>query len=318
MFSFLKKTDSNSLAAIVPGSEGLTIATLKQGGERPRLETCDYIPWSDEVSQEKLLASKVKQYGLGKCPCTTLMELGDYSIISVEAPDVPPAELRAAIRWQVKDLIDFHIDDAIVDVFDAPASGAHGHQKNLYVVVSRKSSVQQKVDVLQGAEANLTAIDIPELVLRNITSRLPEDEGGLAMIYLTRERGLVVVTRQSTLYFARNLDMGYEQLCQGMDDGSGLSLAGNAAFDRVVLEVQRSLDYYDRYFVQPPVTGLVIAPTEQPVPGLGEYLNQALGLPVRNLDLAEIMDFDTPLEPLQQAHCLAAIGAALRQESSTL
>lgn len=318
MFSFWKKADSKDLAAIVPGSDGLTIATLKQGAERPRLEACDFIPWSEDISPEKLLASKVKQYGLSKRPCTTLMELGDYSILSVEAPDVPPAELRAAIRWQVKDLIDFHIDDAIVDVFDAPASGAHGHQKNLYVVVSKTSSVQEKVDALQGAEANLTTIDIPELVLRNITSRLPEDEGGLAMLYLTRERGLVVVTRQSTLYFARNLEMGYEQLRQGMDDGSGLSLESNAMFDRVVLEVQRSLDYYDRYFVQPPVTGLVIAPTEQPIPGLDDYLNQALGLPVRTLDLAEIMDCDTPMEPHQQAHCLAAVGAALRQEASSL
>jgi MSHA biogenesis protein MshI len=318
MFSFLKKTDSKDLAAIVPASDGLTIATLKQGGERPRLEACDFIPWGEEASREKLLAQKVKEYGLAKRPCTTLMELGDYSILSVEAPDVPPAELRAAIRWQVKDLIDFHIDDAIVDIFDAPPSGAHGHQNSLYVVVSKTSTVKEKVDALQGAEANLTTIDIPELVLRNITARLPEDEGGVAMIYLERERGVVVVTRQSTLYFARSLDMGYEQLRQGMDDGSGLSLESNALFDRVVLEVQRSLDYYDRYFVQPPVAGLVIAPTEQSIPGLDDYLNQALGLPVRILDLGEIMDCDSPMESHQQAHCLAAIGAALREETSTL
>jgi MSHA biogenesis protein MshI len=318
MFWFKSPADKGGLVALLPGEDGLTVAELQAVGERPQLQVCEFSPWDGAEANEKLLAKKVRQYGLHKRPCTTVLELGDYSILSVEAPDVPPAELRAAIRWQIKDLIDFHIDDAVIDVFDAPPSGAHGRQNNLYVVVSKTSTVRARVDQLQAAEANLTTIDIPELVLRNIAARLPEDEGGLAMIYLTRERGVVIVTRQSTLYFARTLDMGYDYLRQGLDSGGGLSLEGNAGFDRLVLEVQRSLDYYDRYFAQPPVAGLVLAPTEQPIPGLDDYLGQSLGLPVRQLDLGEIVACDTPLDSHQQAHCLAAVGAALRQEPKTL
>jgi MSHA biogenesis protein MshI len=317
MFSLMGKTQKQSAAALVPGPLGLAVATVNMDGERPRLESCDFEPWADGSANEKLLADKVRQFGLTKRPCTTVMELGDYSILSVDAPDVPPNELRAAIRWQIKDLIDFHIDDAIVDVFDAPASGASGRQNSLYVVVSRTATVRERVDQLQGAEANLATIDIPELVLRNLTARLPEDDGGVAFVYLTPERGLVVVTRQNTLYLARTLDIGYEYLRQGLDEEAGLSLEGSSNFDRLVLEVQRSLDYYDRYFVQPPVAGLVLAPTELPIPGLAEYLNQSLGLAVRNLDLAEIIDSEQPLSMQQQSQCLAAIGAALRQEQTT-
>jgi MSHA biogenesis protein MshI len=216
------------------------------------------------------------------------------------------------------DLIDFHIDDAVVDVFDAPASGAHGQQKNMYVVVSRTSAVQQRVDELQQADANLATIDIPELVLRNITAGLPENEAGVAMIYLTRERGLIVITRQSALYFARTLDIGYDYLNQVVADAGALGLESNSAFDQLVLEVQRSLDYYDRYFVQPPVAGLVLAPMEVPVPGLDDYLHQALGQSVRYLDIGEVVDCEQPLSAAQQAHCLPAIGAALRQEPTSL
>lgn len=317
-FSLSKKAGAQSLAAVVSDHRGLAIASLNTEGERPKLETFDYVPWEGSESHEKLLSEKIKQFGLDKQSCTTVMELGDYSILSVEAPDVPPAELKAAIRWQVKDLIDFHIDDAVIDVFDAPASGASGKKHNLYVVVSKLSTVRERVDVLQNAEANLTTIDVPELVLRNITERFPEDEAGVAFIYLTPERGLITITRQKTLYFARTLDIGYEYLRQGMDDGSGLSLDSNAAFDRLVLEVQRSLDYYDRYFSQPPVAGLVLAPTEFPVTGLDDYLKQSLGVNVRTLDLAEIIDSDEPLTEQQQAHCISAVGAALRQEHTAL
>lgn len=321
MFSFLKnklKKSDGVVAAVVPGPQGLSVAAINTEGERPKLEIFDYAPWKEGAGENQLLADKAKQFGLNKRNCTTVMELGDYTILSVEAPDAPPIELRAAIRWQIKDLIDFHIDDAVIDVFDAPASGASGKKNNMYVVVSKASTVRERVDQFQQAEVNLNTIDVPELVLRNITERFPEDEAGVAFVYLTAERGLVLVTRQKTLYFARTLDIGYDYLRQGMDDGSGLSLDSNATFDRLVLEVQRSLDYYDRYFSQPSVAGLVLAPTEFPIPGLDEYLNQSLGLKVRTLDLAEIVDMDETLTVQQQAHCLSAVGAALRQERTTL
>jgi MSHA biogenesis protein MshI len=318
MFSLMGKNKNQSVAAVVPGEMGIVVASLSTGTDKPRLNVCDFSLWEEGSAHEKQLAQKAKEFSLIKHNCTTVMGLGEYTVLSVDAPDVPPNELRAAVRWQVKDLIDYHIDDAVIDVFDAPSSGAHGQQNKLYVVVSRTSTVRERVDQMQDADVNLTTIDIPELVLRNITARLPENEAGVAMVYLTRERGLVVVSRQSTLYFARALDIGYEYLNQGMEGGDGLSLESNAVFDKLVLEVQRSLDYYDRYFSQPPVAGLVLAPTEVPVPGLAEYLTQALGMSARHFDLSEIVDCDIPLSESQQAHCLPAIGAALRQEQTSL
>ena len=318
MFSLMGKNKKQPMAAMVAGEVGVAVATLAAGADKPRLTICDFSLWEEGIEHEKLLAQKAKEFSLAKHDCITVMGLGEYSVLSVDAPDVPPNELRAAVRWQVKDLIDFHIDDAVIDVFDAPASGAQGQQNKLYVVVSRTATVRNRVDQLQDAEANLTTIDIPEMVLRNIAARLPENDAGVAMVYLTRERGLIVVARQSTLYFARTLDIGYQYLNQGVSDGSELSLESNAAFDKLVLEVQRSLDYYDRYFLQPQVAGLVLVPTEEPVSGLDEYLSQALGLSVRHLDLSEIVECEPPLSTARQAHCLPAIGAVLREEQTSL
>jgi len=308
MFGLFSKQSNAGYAALVPGEVGLCVVSIAGSGKQPRLETCDFMPWPEGGNSGQLLADAVRRYRLEKCACTTVMELDDYTVLSVEAPDVPPDELRTAIRWQIKDLIDFHIDDAVVDIFDAPPSGAHGRQNTLYVVVSRLSRVRECVDQLQDAEANLTTIDIPELVLRNITARLPEDETGVAFIYLTRERGLLIITRQSTLYFARTLGMGYAALSDG----------DHAQYDQLVLEVQRSLDYYDRYFVQPPVAGLVLAPCEVPLDGLEDYLHESLGLAVRSLDLREIIACDHDMGTATQARCLPAIGAALRQEPASL
>ena len=172
---------------------------------------------------------------------------------------------------------------------------------------------------MQEAELNLTTIDIPELVLRNICSYCPEDEEGMVMVYLAKERGLVVITRQSTLYLARSLDLGYDALLASADKAGDLGLDSfNAEFDRLTLEIQRSLDYYDRYFNQSSVAGIVLAPTEQPIPGLLEYLNSNLGLSASTLDLNQIVSTPQPIDLSHQANCLLAIGAALRQEKKTL
>jgi len=42
---------------------------------------------------------------------------------------------------------------------------------------------------MQAADLPVTAIDIPELALRNIAELLPEDVGGVAMLYLDAGQG---------------------------------------------------------------------------------------------------------------------------------
>lgn len=322
MFGFTRRVRDTSLTAIIPQQGGLGIASVQHDlANNARLHSCEFIPWDDSKSQQHSLQSQAKRHGLLRKACTTILEIGDYSVLSVEAPDVPSNELRQAIRWQIKDLIDFHIDDAVLDVFDAPASGADGRQRNLYVVVTRASTVQQRIKSLQEVDINLTTIDVPELVLRNITARLPEDEQGVAMIYLEQNRGLLVLTRQATLYLARVLDIGYEELLQSTTQSSD-SKSGNANFnpvyDRLVLELQRSMDYYDRYFMQAPISSVVFAPVPVEIAGLSEYVSANLGVTARNLDLNEILNADLTLEHKLQADCLLAIAAAMRVEKKTL
>lgn len=320
MFSFTNKNRNGSLTAIVPHSSGVSIASVQMTPKNlPILDLCDFVSWDSVGEGKNILQSKVRQFGLAKSNCTTTMELGEYSVLSVEAPDVPANELRAAVRWQIKDLIDYHIDDAVLDVFDAPASGADGRQRNLYVAVSKMSTVKERVKVLQDVDANVTTIDIPELVLRNITACLPEDDTGVAFVYLSKHRGLIILSRQSTLYLARGLNVGYEDILSepGLVPSDTNTLVA-PGYDQLVLEVQRSLDYYDRYFKQPAIAGVVLAPLDQDSSGLLDYLEQQIGIRSRMLDLNDLFQTTTSIDTKIQANCFLAIGAAMRQTKATL
>jgi MSHA biogenesis protein MshI len=257
----------------------------------------------------------------------------------VESPEVDPSELKAAVRWRIKELIDFHIDDAIIDVFDIPGQQERGRPKLMYVVASRTSIVQQHIDLLEESGINLAVIDIPELVLRNIAALLPEDQSGVATLHIGREHGMLVITRDSNLYLSRRIDLGLEQLKEYLNapteeeefvldskeeefvldsEEPPMPTQLQRALDNIVLEVQRSLDYYESHFSLPPVSGLVMAPLEENIPGMMGYLGGNLGIPVRMLDLNALLVSSETLPDELQSQCLFAIGAALRHETRAL
>lgn len=74
-----------------------------------------------------------------RAPTVSVLDPSGYRLPLVEAPDGPPAELRAAVRWRVKSLIDFHIDDAVIDLFEIPSHARGGPTRIQRVRCQRRS-----------------------------------------------------------------------------------------------------------------------------------------------------------------------------------
>ena len=315
---FKKHLLQNTLAAVCPEIGGISSARVRRERDLPpTLEMCNFQPLGPGDSDIKQLEKLTRENELDRCACVSLVELGTYSLLMVEAPDVQPGELRAAIRWRIKDLIDFHIDDAVIDVFEVPDTKTAGRNKMMYAVVARSSIVKQRVDQLLDAGLNLTIVDIPELALRNVASLLPEDVGGVGLIYIGKDRGLITITRQQTLYLSRRIERGISSLPETPVHASARDVL-ESWLDGIIVELQRSLDYYESHFSQPQVSGVVIAPLPRPLEGVAEYISEQIDIPARVLDVNSLIDVQAPLEQELQSRCLLAIGAALRQETRVL
>jgi MSHA biogenesis protein MshI len=310
MFALGKRKKTNSLTGIVTGDEGITVAQVqRQHDGKSVLHSCEFTALPDDNDIE--LGQLLKAQGIDKQVCATVLPVGDYKLLAIDAPEVPPSELRAAIRWRVHDLIDFHIDDAVIDVFDIPPVGPADNLKKLYVAVARSTDVRKHIEQLEQAGANLEIIDIPELVIRNIAACLPEDQQGMATLYFEPDQCLMTITRQSCLYLTRTLDIGYRQLQDTATDPQPL-------LDRLALEIQRSLDYYEHNFHQAPVKHLGILPVPASLPGLIDTLQNSLGLATRMIELGDILETRVELDSKVTAQCVLAVGAALRRESRNL
>ncbi len=312
MFDFLGgKKLSQGLSAIGMYADGVCLVRAQiEGGRRPRLNAWDFRPIKPDQPADKVLAGLARDHDLKHARCTTALDENDYKLLLTEAPDVARDELKAAVRWRIKDLIDFHINDATLDVFDLPGAETGVKAREMYVVAARNQAIQKRVDLLDAAGINLDVIDIQELAQRNIAALLPEDVNGVAVLSLQEHSGLITITRQGQLYLSRTLATGVQDMAGGSD------IYGY--FDQIVLEVQRSLDYFESHFRQAPIRHLALAPLSREMPDLPSYLATNLNIATSVIDLAQLLDCSREFPAAWQAKCFGTVGAALRQEVRAL
>ncbi len=313
LFRLFRQTPYNGgWAAVILSNKGVHVAQAKYVGTRPQVTKCSFYPLT-EVTAAALEKIR-KDASLEDARVTTLLSAGEYQLVMVEAPNVPVDELKTAIRWKIKDLLSYHVDDATIDVLKIPATkyGA-GRPQSLYAVAASNETIRRRIALFEKTKLDLKVIDIPEMAQRNIAALFETEGRGLALLSFSDEGGLLTITCDGELFLARRIEITLGQL-QDADEGMRQQYV-----DRVVLEVQRSLDYFDRQFHHIPVSRMLVCVPESL--GLERILLDSLGLPVEALDLAQGIDIIAVPELLDSefvSYALPALGAALRHERRAL
>lgn len=297
-----RRGQGRSLTGVYLGANQVAVAEIQQfPGQSPRLLRAASQPLEAGQSPAVALA---KLLDGGKQPLNILLPPDQYQLLLVEAPAVLPAEMRQAVRWRLGSLIDFDPRDAMVDVLSLPGQRNRG-QHMIYVVVAPIDRLRHTLSTLPAGSQPVHSIDITDMALRNLAARVEDDQRGLATLYFGQQRGLLTITHQGNLHLSRRLDFGNEDLDINPVD----------TFEQIALEVQRSLDYYDSHFDNPPVAALALLPCSGQSALLTSLDNQ-LDLRVYSLRADQLLETTLDLTGDCSAELMLAIGAALRDEGS--
>ena len=284
----------------------------RRGAGLPVVQLCE--SYAKKGSDIDTLKSMVRALRPARYRCSNMLETADYQMQLVEAPAVPADEVKSAVRWQLKELLDYPVDAATVDVASVPkdqSSSARGHY--VYAVSARNERIMERMKLFGAAKFPLEAIDVPEMAQRNIAHLFEQQMRGLALLAFDDLGGLLTFTAGGELYMARRTEITAAQLTEVQSE------AREQTLDRLVLELQRSFDHFDRQFSYVGVSRVLVAPLAVDL-GLERYLTENLGLPVEKLDLSSVLDFAGAPElrdPSRQGYRLHIIGAALREEQAT-
>ena len=243
-------------------------------------------------------------------PLAVVLERGRYQLLQTEAPDMPREEWRDALRWRLKDQLDFPVDGAAIDLLAMPPQAGPRNQRTLIAVVEPAAVRHEWQRAGEDAGWRWQAVDIVETALRNLGTLLATPGRGHALLHLGETHATLVITVAGALLLSRQIEVARAQLAS---EDESLRMP---AMERAGLELQRTLDGFDRVFSQVGLERLDLLPA----PGaeaFADFARELVYVPVKVADLSERLDCSTLPEGTALSEHWIAIGAALRRPHGT-
>ena len=254
-----------------------------------------------------------------------MLRPAQYQLLQIDVPAVPPEELRTAARWQIRDMVSQHVDDLTLDVLrvgDDQGRTSGG----LFVVAAPNAEIRAVMDMAQKLHCEVKVIDIRDLAQRNLQTALARRLGVLARAQaaigiIRGNQALLTICANGELFYSRRIELGEDFLGadwrQGAAANGELTLStGDLEADRgqrLVVEVQRSLDLWDRTWPQLPLDRVMVqagARSEE----LANWLGQELGHTVLPMDVSPIFPGFEGGSDEDRRLCWPLLGVLLREE----
>ncbi len=304
---FGSKSQGDSRISVAFGAHGIYLAEVKFVEALPQVLRCEYHETGEITAAA--LEKACREANSGGRRFTTLLTPDEYQMLLVDAPNVPAEELKTAIRWKIKDSLNYPVDNATVDVLQIPATQSGSDRaQSLYAVAAANDIIQKRMALFRQAKIKLEVIDIPEMAQRNIAALFEEKDRTLVVLAFDDKGGLLTFTSGGELYLSRRVEISVGQL-QDANEKLREQYRG-----RLELELQRSLDYFDRQFNRQPVNRVLVSAPDDT--GLVAFLASTVDQPVEKLDISQVMDIRAVpalAESEFASYAFPALGAALRQ-----
>ena len=203
---------------------------------------------------------RLQGLGLKDYAAQVMLWAEQYQLLQIDAPAVPPQEMRAAARYQIQGLLHAHVDDVTLDVMRV----GDGQQKGvgqIFVVAVANAVVREVMALGDAMRWKISVIDIQETAQRNLQTALARLEGhadraNAALVLVSGHLALLTISANDELFYARRLELpegfltaywgsGRETLSQAVTMPEKFSPVGEYVPDYSVGGVAYGSDYSD-------------------------------------------------------------------------
>jgi type IV pilus assembly protein PilM len=237
---------------------------------------------------------------------------------TVEVPHMPRRELHKAVLWQAQKKMPFPLDEAHVAV--RILKSRPNQPVQAVVAAAIKRMVDDLLYLLAEAEIHPDAVTLPAFGLGALLQHAGFRRAGeyYGLLDIGAERSLFAVYHGSTMEFFREIDLGISDVEEALAgdtevnrrlkdapaDGIGAVLFGhglntdeaatamgkpvseavNAALEKLLLEIQSTLEYYAAQSGGLRLNTFLLLGGGAEIPGIDRHLNNFLEIPVQLLD----------------------------------
>ena len=292
---------------------------------------------------------RLQALGLKGVQAEVMFKPEQYQLLQIEAPAVAPEELRSAARYQIKEMVDVHLDDLTIDVLRV-GDGQGRAAAQLFVVAANNAMVRDAMELANAMQWDVHVIDVQDMAQRNLQTAVEPTRANACLILAEGRQALLTISAGSELFYSRRLDLpdgfmamtwtaavtpeqapvdAYTPVEEYVPDyaGGAFTTTGAAAASpeqsdidraqRLLVEVQRSIDLWDRTWSNLPLAGLHVFAGERSAE-LADWLRRDTGQDVQPLALDSTFAGWDAVSPPDQPYCLPLLGVLLRTENRTV
>ncbi|PIQ38566.1 MAG: hypothetical protein COW59_01120 [Lysobacterales bacterium CG17_big_fil_post_rev_8_21_14_2_50_64_11] len=302
---FGRRKASTDRIGIAVGPHGLVavrIAASGRGSDRPSVQASAFFPsgaesdWPDGMRK---LARDLSGNGLDTVvvPHAQLVSLMQLSI-----PPTPESERIGALKFRAREVSQVAVEDMLLDYVEVAGTRARGGEPPCYCAIASRERMIRLRDAVLGAGLQLQAIDVADMALSHILGRAAGDGEAISALILGNQGLRFVIVNEGKLSLFRSSTLTAEHFRDGLSEN----------LDQLLLEVQRTVDFYESHYTTPPPKRLLLLPDWPFTEALVEALVPALRVRAERFSLDEVLAASDRLGSPAPDLMMLAVGAALR------
>jgi type IV pilus assembly protein PilM len=327
MIPFLNKFRKREVVGMDLGSAGVKFVRFSRRGDGSIEKVLpEFYPGS--VLEEREIPS-FREYlrGSGLAGASVACNIDETHLLirKLDLPQMPEADLKEAVRWQLRDAVEGPVADYAVRY--SFLEEAEGKRVSLLAYAVKRAEVDRRVEFLKKVSLHPVLLEPTPVSLAAVFDRLQTGKGDeiYGLLDFGEGRAVLTLIGQGKLYFFRILAgvSGHhlreflekelslppreaEDLKRSLMSGAA-SEALSGFYTRIAVEAQKTIDAFFLMLRKDKIHRLFLCGGGGSLKGLGEYLTKNLAIPTDLLDLSA--GFPMPEGP---SHLYsAALGLAL-------
>lgn len=266
-----RRGSAQALTAVLPGARWCVVR-LEAGGADGRIR----LAAAREGPPDQLAAWRAQGLFNG-AQALLVLPRGERHLAVIDRPEVDDAELAAATRWPLAEAMDAEPDALLTTAVALPRIN-DASRPQVLGVAARLDAVRAHLRTCDAAGIKITSVDVIDSALRGMVMLQPStSDGWVSLAYIGDDVGLALVW-QGRFCGVRTLAM------------PATAARGDLAFvDQLALQIQRTVDQYERQANQFALRQVLVSLPSMPVESR-EALRASLTMSAGFLALDEVMD----------------------------
>lgn len=258
----------------------------------------------DKEKLSRTFIEDLEQFDLLGESCELILLANEYQLILMDALSVPQNEMRKALRWHLKGLCDYDLDDAVIDFFSVPMR-KNQKTKQIFVAITPMALLYEKINWLESKYLNVSRASIPDLALRKIIpflnqgmAELPSDP--IIIISFSEQNEKLYIFFEGHFYLIRELTP------------KNHPIAEEEKLKHMIYELERSIQFCAHEINLPKPQKIFFTPGRPYSVAFLEAIAEKLELTTAVIDLNQCLTTSGPILVDDCPELFFIIGAALK------